>query len=106
MSDAPDHSSSTAWPLVIAVIGVFAIFLVIMQLAKAPVTPLTAVENVPETDQWKLTAEGRKDRLREVQGRDATLASEYAWIDKANGVVRLPVERAIELTLAEIKADR
>jgi len=106
MSDASQPTSPAAWPIVVAVIGVFAIFLIIMQLAKAPIAPLTAVDNVPEDQQWKLTDEGRQARLKEIKGRDAALAAEYAWIDEANGVVRLPVDRAIELTLAEINADR
>ena len=106
MSNIEFSYRPTTWPLAIAFLGVFAIFLAIVKLAHTPVTPLTSSVNVPEEEQWKLSDEGRRDRLAEVKGRDAALAREYGWIDQANGVVRLPVDRAIELTLAEINTDR
>ena len=103
-----DHSTYTpaAWPMVVAVTGVFAIFLVIMHLAQTPVTPLTQSVNVPEDQQWKLTAEGRKDRLKELQATVAANSTSYGWINREAGVVRLPVDRAIELTLAELNRGR
>lgn len=106
MSNAQQSSDSPTWPLVVAVIGVFAIFLVIMQLAQTPVIPLSAVMNVPEDEQWKLTEEGRKARLSELQGKADSMATSYGWINKEAGIVRIPVDRAIELTLAEINSDR
>ena len=106
MSNAQQSSETPAWPLAVAIIGVFAIFLVIIQLAKTPVTPLSAAMNVPEEDQWKLTEEGRKGRLHELRGKADTTAASYGWINKDAGIVHIPVDRAIELTVAEINADR
>ncbi len=106
MSNASSSSKPAAWPLVVAVIGVFAIFLVIMQLAHTPVTPIAQATNVPEGEQWKLSHEGRKTKLAELRGAADSQATSYGWINKDNGVVRLPVDRAIELTLAEINAAR
>lgn len=96
------------WPLVVAMLGVFAIFLVIVNLARTPVTPLTAVTNVPEDQQWRLTSEGRTDRRAELEAaaRAKLEAGDYAWINQADGVVRLPLDRAIELTVAEINDGR
>jgi len=96
------------WPLVVAVLGVFAIFLVIVGLARTPVTPISQAVNVPEEQQWRLTAEGRKDRLMELKATaQATLEnSSYDWINAGEGVVRLPYERARDLTLAELKAEQ
>ena len=104
-NDQPTYTPA-AWPMAVAVTGVFAIFLVIMHLAHTPVTPLTQAVNVPEDEQWKLTGEGRKDRLTELQMVAATKADSYGWINQEAGVVQLPVDRAIELTLAEINDGR
>lgn len=106
MSNAPSSSSPAVWPLAVAIIGVFAIFLIIMQLARTPVTPLSQAMNVPENEQWKLSVDGRKGKLRELQGAATSAAGSYGWINRDAGVVRLPVDRAVELTLAEINAGR
>ena len=108
MSNSTPTSTPVIWPLVVAVLGVFAIFLVIVSLARTPVTPITAAVNVPEDQQWRLTSEGRRDRMIELKGNQrSTLADDtYGWINQNDGVVRLPLERAIELTLADINANR
>ena len=90
--------------LVLAIIGVFAIFLVILQVVRNPVTPLDQADNVPEEEQWKLTPEGRKARLAELRGREESAAKAYSWVNKEEGVVLLPVEQAMKLTVDEINA--
>lgn len=106
MSNSNASPAPVVWPLVVAVIGVFAIFIVIVSLARTPVTPLTAAANVPEELQWKLTPEGRQDRRVELEGNARANQQGYAWINQSEGTVRLPLDRAIDLTLAEINADR
>ena len=103
MSDA---SSKTLWPTAIAVLGVFAIFLLIMRVARTPVEALDAPANVTAEEQWRYSPEGRKSRLQELRGREATAREGYAWIDQNTGVVRLPLDRAIELTIADANAQR
>lgn len=39
--------------------------------------------------------------LEEVRAAEAQMVSQYAWRDRDKGLVILPVERAIELTLQE-----
>jgi hypothetical protein len=98
MSDA---SNKALWPTFLAVIGVFAIFLLILRVAQTPVQPLDAPANVPPEEQWKMSDQGRQTRLAEFRGREAAALQGYGWVDQQNGVVRLPLERAIELTIAE-----
>lgn len=98
MSDAPNKA---LWPTVLAVVGVFAIFLLIIKVAQTPVQPLDAAANVSDEDQWKMTDQGRQTRLAELRGRENVALQSYGWVDQQNGVVRLPLERAIELTIAE-----
>ena len=45
--------------------------------------------------------EERYKFLQDQRAADAKALNEYDWIDKDKGVVRLPVQRAVELTLQE-----
>lgn len=50
-----------------------------------------------------LTAQRAAERaknLADVQAEVALAADSYAWINPANGVVQLPVDRAVELAVA------
>ena len=103
MSDAPAKS---LWPTALAVLGVFAIFLLILRVAQTPVQPLDAPANIPAEEQWRYSGEGRKTRLIELRGREAAAREGYGWVDQNAGVVRLPLDRAVELTIAEANARR
>ena len=39
--------------------------------------------------------------LQDQRAADAKAANEYDWVDKDKGIVRLPIQRAVELTLQE-----
>ncbi len=54
----------------------------------------------PEDLVAKRAAE-RRQFLREVKDAEATLISTYAWQDQAKGIVRVPVQRALELVVQE-----
>jgi hypothetical protein len=43
----------------------------------------------------------RYENLKQQRAADAKDLNEYAWQNKDNGIVRLPVARAVELTLRE-----
>ncbi len=78
----------------IAVIGGFAIFGLILVVAYLP------NKAAPVGDGVK-TPEQRKAILAELHGKEQAAAASYGWVDKENGVVRLPLDRAIELTIQE-----
>ena len=46
-------------------------------------------------------AQERYKNLREVRDADAKLLNEYDWQDKTKEIVRLPIARAMELTVQE-----
>jgi hypothetical protein len=46
-------------------------------------------------------AQARLEKLKPVHDEEKTLTS-YAWIDKNKGSVRIPIERAMELTVPEL----
>lgn len=56
---------------------------------------------VDEADRWKFTVTGREGRLRELRGKELTAATTYGWVDQSAGVVRLPLDRAMELIVEE-----
>jgi hypothetical protein len=47
-------------------------------------------------------AQKRLDNLKTLHEADAKALSGYAWVDKAKGTVHIPIERAMQLTLAEL----
>ena len=45
--------------------------------------------------------EERKKNLAELRAVEAEALNTYGWVDQGKGVVRLPVARAMEITLLE-----
>lgn len=54
-----------------------------------------------EDQRWKMTPEGRAKALAELQQKAQIEATTYGWVDQPKGLVRLPIERAIALTVQE-----
>ena len=53
-----------------------------------------------ETDR----ARQRSERLAKLRESDAKALTEYNWVDSGAGIVGLPLERAIELALPQLKS--
>lgn len=96
MSDASSESQGSFTATLLAAVGGFSIFVIILVVAYLP----NKVE--PAGDGVKTPAE-RKAALAELRGKEQTAATTYGWVDKDKGVVRLPLERAVELTIQEAK---
>lgn len=47
-------------------------------------------------------ARAREEKLKAAREEDAKTLTNYAWIDKNKGVARIPIDRAMELTVAEL----
>ena len=60
-----------------------------------------APDNLPEEMAWKATPETRRDALDKLRDREAYQSETYDWVDQKAGVVRLPIERAMELVVQE-----
>jgi hypothetical protein len=50
------------------------------------------------------TVEQREATLKKLRQREAAAATSYAWLDKEKGVVCLPLDRAVELTIQDLNA--
>ena len=66
----------------------------------------SSAENIPKDQVWKTTAQGRKAYLTELKDKQQHQLATYAWIDQAKGVMQLPIDRAMELTVQEINAQK
>jgi len=72
-------------------------FLAARQPAGPPASPLAPAADLPPEPRLQTTP--RRDLAEKRRAEDGTLTS-YAWIDRSNGIVRIPIDRAMEL-LAE-----
>lgn len=106
-----DSSVSPARPVslftIVLLLGVFSAFLLVVRYyyQPAPVAAVNAApENLAKDLEWRATAEARRKALQELREKEAKQAAAYAWIDQKAGTVQLPVERAMELTVADYRA--
>ncbi len=101
-TSAPARSS---FALTIGVVLVcFLVFAGIVGLAylrNRDTTVAVDLTKIDPADQWKYTETGRAARLAELRGKEQTVANSYGWVDQSAGVVRLPIDRAMELVVAE-----
>ena len=64
---------------------------------------LAVVGPAPRSDTFEETrAKKRADTLKTAREADAKELGGYGWIDKNKGVVRVPIGRAMDLTMAEL----
>lgn len=98
VSHSASESKGSFAATFLAVLGGFVIFALILVVAYVPNR-----QPMPVGDGVK-TPEQRKAALAELRGKEQTLATSYGWADKDNGVVRIPVDRAVELYLQEQRA--
>jgi len=97
------------WATFMAIVGCFLIFVIVLYLAYIPQrrsAPEVDLAKIPPEEQWKFTAEGRQTHLDELRAKEQAVATSYAWIDKDKGIVQLPLDRALQLTLQELNAAR
>jgi hypothetical protein len=57
--------------------------------------------SVEEGEIAEKTAGQAPSEMRKLRNDQLLLLSDYRWVDQANGIVRIPIDRAIDLMLAE-----
>lgn len=55
-------------------------------------------------DEEAIRAKQRYDILAKIQEENKNLTTGYAWADQAKGTVRIPLDRAMELTVQKLAA--
>lgn len=64
---------------------------------------LAVIGPAPRSDDYEQKrAKAREEKLKTAREEDAKALNSYGWIDKNKGVARIPVTRAMELTLVEL----
>lgn len=106
--EKPGHGSF--WISTLAIIGCFLIFTIILYIAYIPHRSSKGAVpgNLTEEERLErniLTPEERKERLVQMRAKENSEAASYGWVDQANGVVRLPIARAVELTARELEEE-
>jgi hypothetical protein len=88
---AHSRTPFSAW---LGVVLLFALFGVIV---------LAVIGPSPRGDNYeRKRAKEREAKLKTLREEDAKALTNYAWVDPSKGVARIPIERAMELTLAEL----
>lgn len=100
-SDPSQRDFALTIGVVLACFLVFAVIVGFAYLKNRDTTVAVDLSKIDPADQWKYTVAGRTARLAEFRGKEQTSSATYAWIDQPNGVVRLPIERAMELVVEE-----
>lgn len=116
MSDTPALRSSNgtvvpARPVslftIVFLFAIFAAFLLVMRYFYQP-SPAGAfnapAENLSKDLEWRASAEARRKTLAEQRENEAKQVTSYGWVDQNAGVVRLPIDRAMELTARDLAA--
>ncbi|HWA87793.1 MAG TPA: hypothetical protein VG710_16300 [Opitutus sp.] len=95
MTDVPAQSPAPRAPLVtiLAVFVLFLFFVIAVWLVYLP------RDTGPFPDDGIHTAAQRKQNLAELRAKHAAQLATYGWVDQKAGVVQLPIERAMELTI-------
>ena len=100
MSDSTHTpSSSGSWVTIAVAIGGFAIFALIVFIAYLPKKP----DPLPDGAR---TPEQRKSALAELRAKEKAAVTTYGWVDQKDGIVRIPVEEAVKITIKEINAKK
>ena len=78
----------------VGVVLLFALFGVIVVAVVGP---------APRGDDYeKARAESRLKKFHELHDEENKALTSYTWVDKTKGTVRLPIDRAMELTVADL----
>jgi hypothetical protein len=78
----------------VGVVVLFAIFGVIVLAIIGP--------SPRSTDYEQKRAKAREEKLKTLREENAKSLTTYGWIDKGKGVVHLPIERGMQLTIADL----
>jgi hypothetical protein len=96
-SEDPQLSINEVRPTFSAWIGVVLLFVLFGAFV------LVVFAAMPRGDRFEeQRGEQRMERLRTFNEEHAKALHEYSWVDKEKGTVRLPINRAMEITVAEL----
>jgi len=92
---------------IVFLFAVFAAFLLVIRYFYQPTTTsafAAAPDNISKDLEWRANAANRRETLKQLHESEAKQTQGYGWVDQKAGVVRLPIERAMELTARDLAA--
>ena len=93
-------AASQPKPLWLVLAGAFALLLIFVIAVRL------LIGVAPAPDEAAARAAERSKAYQELEAEDTRKLQEYAWVDKAKSTVQIPIERAIELTIAELNSKK
>ena len=104
-----DQNAPASRPVsLVAVVAIFvlmSLFWVIVERVYLPTRSVAPQNETPENLgkdlAWKATPETRRQYLAELRKKQAEQGAAYGWVDQKNGVVQLPIARAMDLVIQE-----
>jgi hypothetical protein len=94
MANTEQLQSPVPFSTWVGVVLLFALFGVIVVAVIGP---------APRGDSYEqMRADARAKKLKDARDEDTKALTSYAWVDKNKGTVRLPIDRAMELTVADL----
>ncbi len=100
MQPTPEISvkrTKSIWPMFFGAFVLFALF-------AAAVQWMVSSGDRSLYDEEAIRAKERQEILAKVKETNAALTTGYAWVDRTKGVVRIPVDRAVELAVVRLAA--
>jgi hypothetical protein len=61
-------------------------------------------QSIPNVEETK--AQGRLKNLADLNSENQKALTLYRWVDKSKGVVGVPIDRAMELVVAELQSNK
>lgn len=61
-------------------------------------------QSIPNADE--VTAQTRLKNLADLNSENQKILTQYHWVDKSKGVVGIPIDRAMDLVLAELESNK
>jgi hypothetical protein len=76
---------------------------VVLLFALFGVMVVAVIGPAPRGDNYEqIRAEARAKKLKDARDEETKTLTSYAWVDKNKGTVRLPIDRAMELTVVDL----
>lgn len=101
MDPAPSSNATartkSIWPMFAAVLVLFVLFAAVVQW-------MLRAGNRAAFDEEAIRSVQRYEILKKVTDENTALTTGYAWEDRAKGIVRIPLDRAMELAVAKLAA--
>ncbi len=108
-----DYTAQSPRPVsLVTIVFILALFAVFAFVVSHFYTPTAAspqnqqADNLPKDLQWKATPASRQQALADLRAKQAKQAASYGWVDQKAGVVQLPIDRAMELTVQRYGAQK